>query len=308
VITHDHTYSSLVTLSERACWKLDEIFPDNTVLDLSRPFLPEKYMRAAGVPGLSAQELLRFNQISGNGYCHLFDVTEEFVVINSLAEATQRLHGDRSSARAWLRFSDEECKHQQLFRRFQKAFARQLSISPTMFPGHAAVAAAVLQNSPIAVILITLYLEVSTRLHYTDAIRDDQELEPVFVRMLKAHWQEESHHVKVDVLALADLLEKASPEEQDQSIEQFFGVLGALDTMVISAQAQMDLQTLERTIGRPLTETQKTTLLELRPLRYVFIELALQNPVLLSRLEEIKPGLSQRAIAFATSAPPPVAA
>ncbi|HEY0189797.1 MAG TPA: hypothetical protein VGC42_01665 [Kofleriaceae bacterium] len=308
MITHDHTYASLVSLSERACWKLDEIFPDDTVLDLSRPFLPEKYMRTAGVPGLSAQELLRFNQISGHGYCHLFDVTEEFVVVNALGEATQRLHGDRSGTRAWMRLSDEEMKHQQLFRRFARTFARQLALAPGAFPGQADVTAAVLQTSPIAVILITLYLEASTLLHFTDAIRDDGGLEPSFVRMLKAHWQEESQHVKLDVLALADLVAKASPEELDQSIEQFFGVLGAFDNLVIATQAQLDVQTLERAIDRPLTDAQKTALLALRPLRYSFIELALQNPVLLGRLEEVKPGLAQRAVAFATREPPPVTA
>jgi hypothetical protein len=265
-------------------------------------------MRTADVPGMSAQELLRFNQISGNGYCHLFDVTEEFVVINSLAEATQRLHSDRSSARAWLRLSDEESKHQQLFRRFANTFARQLSISPAVFPGYADVAAAVLQTSPSAVILITLYLEASTLLHFTDAVRDDRGLEPAFVRMLKAHWQEESQHVKLDVLALSDLLAKASPEELDQTIEQFFSVLGVFDTVVIATQAQMDLQTLEREIGRKLTDAQKNALLELRPLRYAFLELGLQNPQLLSRLEEIKPGLAKRAITFATSVPPLMAA
>ncbi len=308
MITQEHTYSSLVTLSERACWKLDEIFPDDTVLDLTRPFLPERYMRTTGIPGLSAQELLRFNQISGHGYCHLFDVTEEFVVINCLAGATQRLHSDRSGMRAWMRVSDEEIKHQQLFRRFATTFARQLAIAPAAFPGTPDVTSAVLQTSPIAVLLITLYLEASTLLHFMDAIRDDGGLEPAFVRMLKAHWQEESQHVKLDVLALADLIKTASPDEVDQSVEQFFAVLGAFDTWVIATQAQLDVQTLERTIGRPLTDAQKTALLELRPLRYTFIELALQNPLLLGRLDEVKPGLSKRAIALATSAPPPVTA
>lgn len=306
MITQDHTYSSLVTLSERACWRLDEVFPDNTVLDLTRPFLPERYMRTANVPGLTADELLRFNQITGHGYCHLFDVTEEFVVINSLATATQRLHSDRAGARAWIRMSDEESKHQQMFRRFGDAFARQLAIEPAAFPGTADVTAAVLQTTPIAVLLIQLYLEASTLLHFTDAIRDDRGLEPTFVRMLKAHWQEESQHAKLDVLALSDLIAQASPEELDTSIEQLFTVLGAFDTWVIATQAQLDVQSLERAIGRALTDAQKAALLELRPLRYTFIELALQNPQLLDRLEQVKPGLAQRAIAFATTAPPPI--
>jgi hypothetical protein len=85
-------------------------------------------------------------------------------------------------------------------------------------------------------------------------------------------------------------------------------VLGVFDTVVIATQAQMDLQTLEREIGRKLTDAQKNALLELRPLRYAFLELGLQNPQLLSRLEEIKPGLAKRAITFATSVPPLMAA
>lgn len=300
--TQTYDYASILKLSERAAWKLEEVIREDAAVDMSRPFLPESVFRAEALAGLTPAERLTFNQITGHSYCHLFIMIEEYVVIDALGKAMSRVAGEREAVRAWIRLSDDEAKHQMMFLRFQRAVARQFPCGLKTLPGVHELAQQILKHSPLGLMVFLLHMELATLTHYTEAIRDQQGLEPLFVNLLKHHWQEESHHIKLDTLGVLELAAKASTAEVDQAIEEYFGLLNAVSMMVIGPQARLDIETFEEATGRTLTEPQREAILAAPPNRVVFIEQAARNPRFLEVLTSLKPEAKQRALALTPTA------
>ena len=72
-----------------------------------------------------------------------------------------------------------------------------------MLGAAAEVAGVILSKSPIAVMLVTCHLELMTLQHYTECVREDDAVDPLFQRLLKCHRLEESQHARIDALELA---------------------------------------------------------------------------------------------------------
>ena len=102
-----------------------------------------------------------------------------------------------------MRFSDEELKHQALFRRIE-AMAGDVLPDGYRFDVDAnAVARVVLGKSTWAVLALTLDIELFTQLHYRRSIEPDAELSELFKDVFLYHWREESQHAILDELELA---------------------------------------------------------------------------------------------------------
>ena len=100
-----------------------------------------------------------------------------------------------------MRFTDEELKHQELFRRIEqhdrRGHARGL---PLRARSPNDVAAAVLGKSTWAVLALTCHIELFTQAHYRESIEPDADLSPLFKDVFLFHWQEESQHAILDEL------------------------------------------------------------------------------------------------------------
>ena len=106
-----------------------------------------------------------------------------------------------------------------------------------------AVAEVILSKSPMAVLLVTLHLEIITQAHYVDAMRDNQEMEPLFTSLFKYHWVEEAQHAKLDVLQLNKLRADAAPEQVETAINDYFDIVSAFAGL-LAAQAKLDIGSL----------------------------------------------------------------
>jgi hypothetical protein len=252
LISTNFDYATCVKNSEKVAWRLDDVMPEGTKLDFSRPFLPEQLAPTTPLAFLSADERRKLNQISGNSYLNVFQFVEEFILATMTQHAEGELFGDRAHIRALVRMVDEEVKHQELFKRYRVAFDRDFGHACPVLESAAEVAGVVLSKSPIAVMITTLHIELMTLAHYTESVKDDTGIDPFFVSLLKNHWLEESQHAKIDLLELLKLTTTASPEMLDKGFGDYLDIIGAFDGLLLE-QAKMDASILPKVIGRDLS-------------------------------------------------------
>ena len=108
--------------------------------DLSKRFLPNSLSGVDAISVLNEDEKRKLNQIMGNAYLHLFAFVEEFIVPTVTEESLNNPYGDEVRQRSLVRFSEDELKHQELFRRSIALFTEQFGVTPQLLPGREAVA------------------------------------------------------------------------------------------------------------------------------------------------------------------------
>ena len=102
-----YDYASCVRSSEKVQWRLDEVMPEGTQLDFSRPFLPEKLAPTAHLTFLDEDERRKLNQISAKAYLNLFAFVEEYILAtmtqHALTSRAKRASRAASSTRTSCR-------------------------------------------------------------------------------------------------------------------------------------------------------------------------------------------------------------
>jgi hypothetical protein len=281
-------YESCVRASETAAWKLDDVMPPGTRLDFTRPFLPAGLAARGELPFLSQGEQKTLNQITGNAYLNLFAFVEEYILATVLQHASAEAFGDHSAIRALVRFADEEAKHQRLFQRYVEAFKRDFAVETEVLESATDVAHVILSKSPIAVMLVTLHLEIMTQAHYVECVRDDGEVDPFFAKLLRMHWMEESQHARIDALELDKMLDLASRPQIEQAFADYLDLLGAFDGL-LKAQAEMDARTLARAAQRTFTDAESAAIVTAQHggYRRTFLTYGMTNPQFARHLETI---------------------
>lgn len=272
-------YASCIANSEKVAWTLDEVMPTGTELDFSRPFLPEQLVMLGSVKCLSGDEKKKLNQIVGNAYLNLFAFVEEYILATIVQHANAEMFGDRIAVRALCRFAEEEVKHQELFGRYREAFNRGFGHECGVLESAVEVAEVIMSKTPIAVMVLTLHIELMTQQHYTECIKDNSNIDPFFASLLKYHWLDEAQHAKIDALELEKLVEMAAPEEIEKGIDEYLGVLDAFDGL-LKQQAEMDIESLAAITGREYSPEERTEIMDalLASYRKTFVVYGMTNP------------------------------
>ncbi len=244
-----YDYATCINNSEKINWRVDDVIRPDARLDLTRPFLPSSLAADQLTVGLSDSERLVLNQITANAYANFFAFVEEYIIATTVDLAKAELRNDPIAARALLRFGEEEIKHQELFHRFMDLFARSFGCKCEVLNEAGAVAAVIASKSPIAVMLVTLQIEIMTQTHYTESIRNNATIDPLFASLLEHHWLEESQHARIDALQLDALATIAPPEQISAAFAEYLDLIDSVDEL-LEGQALMDVRTLARAIGR----------------------------------------------------------
>lgn len=291
----DYDYATCVRNSEKVTWKLDDIMPLGTRLDFSRPFLPPALSGRGDLSFLSADEARKLNQITGNAYLNLFGFVEEYIIALAVQHAHAEMFGDHSAIRALVRFADEEVKHQALFKRYVDAFKRDFGHDCEVLGSAAEVAGVILSKSPIAVLLVTLHLEIMTQAHYVECVKDDTAIDPLFEKLLRFHWLEESQHARIDALELDKLLDAATPAQIDVAWNDYLALIDAFDGL-LKAQAEMDLRALAAATGRTFDPDQSTMIVRAQHqgYRYTFLVYGMTNATFLETVAKISASAGAR--------------
>ena len=289
------SYQDALRASERIDWRVEDLIGTGSKLDFSKPFLPERLAGVSSLDFLSPRERIVCNQIRGHGYLCMFGLAEEFILPFVLDHLRPQLGVDDFRTRALLEFAAEEAKHIHLFKEFRAAFDAGFGV-PCEFVGPPeAVRAQVLAHQPLAVAITILHIEWMTQRHYLDSVRSDLELDPLFVSLLKHHWMEEAGHAKLDTLMVHAYASGLDRHAVALAIDDYLKIGGLLDGL-LRQQVEFDIASLQRAIGRTLTEAEKSQAraAQTKANRWTFLGSGMSHPNLLATLEFILPGSRTR--------------
>jgi 6-pyruvoyl-tetrahydropterin synthase len=281
VLNLEYNYKSCIQNSEKVSWRISDVLPENATLDYSKKFLPEALSGDRALSFLSPSERLALNQIRGNSYLYLFRFVEEYIIAMVIQHIDAEVFGDEDILRALLRFAEEETKHQQLFAKFGELFTHSFGVPVGVAGNPEEVAGFIMQKSSMAVLVMTLHIELFTQHHYTASVRDNEAegLDPLFKSMLKYHWLEESQHARIDALELDRLANDSTAAMRLKAVDEYIEILHAFDGLLLG-QVQLDIESLRAKTGRVLNsdEREKFIKAQHRSYRYVFLVLGLTNP------------------------------
>ena len=99
------------------CSDLDEDVIQGRRFGAAHKFLLDGFSLADAFTTLSADEKRFVSQIQGRTYANVFGLVERFINAKILELTHDHWFGDQVALEALVRFSDEELKHQALFRR-----------------------------------------------------------------------------------------------------------------------------------------------------------------------------------------------
>jgi len=272
-------YAQVVKLSKKAEWQIDRDLLQGRTFDFSRKFLPDGLSRIDRLSFLSANEARLLSQVQGRTYAYIFGLVERFISAKMLDLGRAHTFGDQLALEALVRFSNDEIKHQELFRRIETMIGAQLPAGYRQVAEPNDVARAVLAASTWAVLALTCHIELFVQAHYAESIAPHEELCPLFKDVFKYHWKDESQHVVVDELEWRAAHAKLSPAERDQAVNDLIALVAAVDG-ILQAQSASDADYFIRNLSRSLS-TEETTQIKLSLLsayRWQYIISGVQHP------------------------------
>lgn len=290
-----HTYQSLLEVSQRVNWRVDDIIGGDKTLDFSRPFLPETFARVTQLSFLSPREQLKLNHIRAHGYLAMFELVEESILPFVTAQVEKDDGRDPHRGPALQQFALEEAKHIELFKRFKREFADGFGIECGFIGPPEAIRDELLSHAPLAMGIATLGIEWMSQGHYVESVRDDGDLDPQFKSLLKHHWVEEAQHARLDALMVQAMARKRTPEEIESAIDEYFAIGGFLDGG-LKSQVELDLDSLARATGRVLDAEQSAQFLSVQhqALRWTFLGSAMRNKNFLETMGAISANARKR--------------
>jgi hypothetical protein len=224
----------------------------------------------------------------GNAYCHIFAYVEEYIIPQALEAAQRDVYGDETRLRTLLRFAEDESKHQELFRRSSALFAKGFGVACGLIPAREEVARVVLSKSRLCSYLLTSMIEWYTQSHFVEHVQNRKELDGLFVDLIRYHWMDEAQHAKIDSLLIDEITREIGEEDREKAVDELLELGGAVDGL-LSQQADLDLASLERAIGRALSEADKTEIKRSthRAYRWTFLVSGLEHPKFVQIVSEL---------------------
>jgi len=239
-ISTTERYARCVETSKRVRWKVEEDVIRGRRFDTAHKFLPDGLILADAFTTLSAGEKRYVSQIQGRTYANIFGLVERFINAKVLEVSRDHWLGDQTALEALVGFSQEELKHQEMFRRIERMIAAGMPAGYTFVPGPDQVAAAVLSKSTWAVLALICHIELFVQAHYVEAIQPDATLSPLYKDVFLYHWKDESQHVILDELEWTRENQKITAAERDRAVDDFIALVGAVDG-ILQAQSAADV-------------------------------------------------------------------
>jgi len=276
---HAARYAQVVRLSKKAEWQIDRDLLQGRIFDFSRKFLPDGLSRIDRLTFLAADEARLLSQIQGRTYAYIFGLVERFISAKMLDQGRAHTFGDQLALEALVRFSNDEIKHQELFRRMETMIGSQLPAGYRQVAEPNDVARTVLAASTWSVLALTCHIELFVQAHYAESIAPREELCPLFKDVFKYHWKDECQHVVLDELEWKDEHARLSPAERDQAVNDLIALVAAVDGL-LQAQSASDADYFMRNVSRAFSveETMQIRNCMLRAYRWQYIVSGVQHP------------------------------
>lgn len=251
VSTNTPRYAKCIEVSKRIRWDLERDVIRGREFDVEHKFLPDGLSFIDRIASLSTGERRLLSQIQGRTYANMFGLVERFIGAKMLEVTRDHALGDQTAFEALIRFTDEELKHQELFRRIDQLTGEQMPDGYCFLPQPNDVAQFVLGKSTWAVLALTCHIEIFSQVHYRQSIEPDQQLSPLYKDVFFFHWKEESQHAIIDELEWMRENSKLSDAERDAAVDDLITLVAGIDGM-LQQQAAADVEYFSRICGRSL--------------------------------------------------------
>jgi hypothetical protein len=242
-------YARCIAASKAVRWDIDADVIRGRSFDPSKKYLPDGLSLVREFSMLSEAEKRFASQIQGRTYANVFGLVERFITAKLLEVGHEHSLGDQNALEALVGFSNDELRHQALFRRINELMGR------TMPPGYRfdvdpdQVARAVLGKSTWAVLLLTLHIELFVQNHYRHSIAPQHDLSELFKDVFLFHWKDECQHVILDELELRRHNATLSAQEREAAVDDFIALVAAVDG-ILQMQARADADYFAANCGR----------------------------------------------------------
>jgi hypothetical protein len=281
-------YAKCIEVSKRVRWDIERDVIRDRQFDFSRKFLPDGLSKVHELAFLGEDERRRLSQIQGRTYANMFGLVERFIGPMILEVSRDHWLGDQTKFEALVRFTDEELKHQELFRRIERLAAAGMPAGYSFLPQPNDVAAVVLGKSTWAVLALTCHIELFVLAHYHASIDADTGLSELYKDVFLFHAREESQHAILDELEWRRENANLSATERDVAVDDLIALVGAVDGL-LQMQAAADTDYFLVTCGRSFSAREVETLRAgvLKAYRWQYIVSGVEDP----RFQEILGGM-----------------
>jgi len=272
-------YLKTIEVSKRIRWDIDSDVIRGRQFDFSKKFLPDGLTLVSRFDFLTANEKRQLSQIQGRTYVNMFGLVERFIAAKMLEVSRDHWLGDQRALEALVRFTDEELKHQELFRRLERLAAEDMPAGYVFVPKPNDVAQFVLGKSTWAVLGLTCHIELFTQAHYRASIEPDAGLSELFKDVLLYHWKEESQHAILDELEWHREDMKLTPDAREKAVDDLIELVSGVDGL-LQTQAAADAAYFVQISGRTFSATESAQIRDglLRSYRWQYIVSGIDEP------------------------------
>jgi len=281
-------YAKCVAASKRIRWDIDNDVFRGRRFDFSRKFLPDGLSRVTDLAFLRPDEMRFMSQIQGRTYANIFGLVERYIGAKTLELSRDHWFGDQAALEALVRFTDEELKHQEMFRRLERMAAEGMPPGYEFLPKPNEVAGAVLSKCTWAVLGLTLDIEIFTQAHYRSSIEPDANLSELWKDVFLFHWKEESQHAILDELEWRREDAKLSAAQREMAVDDLIQLVAAVDGM-LQVQAGADAKYFAEAAGRSFKPAERDAIHDvmLKAYRWQYIVSGVQEPRFMEALKSL---------------------
>lgn len=281
-------YERCIKTSKRVRWDIDDDVFRGRTFDFSRKFLPDGLTKVNEVPFLTPDERRMWSQVQGRTYPAMFGMAERFIGAKTLELASTHRLEDWACIEGLVRFTDEELKHQELFRRMEIALAARLPSGYVFLADPNHVARGILKRSTWSVLALVCNVELFTQVHYRESIEPDQELSDLYRDIFRYHWLEECQHTVMDEIEWRREDAALTLEQRDRAVDDLIELLLSVDALVrqqSSADAAYFMRACERNFEVSEQKVIRDTML--KAYRWQYIGSGLKHPHFRELLESM---------------------
>ena len=275
----DTRYVKCIEVSKRIRWDIDRDVIRGRRFDFTQKFMPEGLSQVGRLPFLTADERTFLSQIQGRTYANMFRLVERFIGAKMLDLTREYALGDQTRLEALVRFTDEELKHQELFRRIELLAAEGMPPGYRFVPQADDVASFVLAKSAWAVLALTCHIEIFTQAHYRQSIEQDPQLSGLWKDVFFFHWKEESQHAIVDELEWQREDARINDVQRGEAVDDLIELVQGMDALLLQLQAPADVEYFVGACNRTFTlaEVERLHVEMLSAYRWQYIVSGLQE-------------------------------
>lgn len=272
-------YAKCIEASKRIRWDIDRDVIRGRQFDFDKKFLPDGLSKVTELTFLRPAEMRFLSQIQGRTYANIFGLAERYIGAKTLEISKDYWLGDQVALEALVRFTDEELKHQEMFRRLEQMAAVGMPAGYSFKPQPNDVANTVLSKSTWAVLGLTLDIELFTQAHYRSSIEPDAQLSELWKDVFLFHWKEESQHAILDELEWQREHARLTEMEREQAVADLIELVAAVDG-ILQVQAQADADYFVLCAGRRYSSAEEAAIhdLLLKAYRWQYIVTGVQEP------------------------------